>query len=561
MNSLLRSQLTCCKLLLLSLALSQNAWHQVGAQQKSSGGSYSTTDSFDSLMADLKAKDTCRTIYTSRLHGFDVQEYTVTTSDRYILKLHRLIHPEDQIAGGPKPGAKKPYLLLHGLVGSSASFVRNVDQNYLAPERTFDIDLAVHEILNSKQTREQEASHFAMDPAWKSTADFFHAAFDGDTWDTLDELSWKNRVTGHKPRRHFASLNPIDYDVDSTIFGSRFKQHYKKWNLPNSSKSHISNSLAFTLSNLGYDVWLLNLRGNHYSRGFNGPGSASNTPEYWDFDADKLVREDLLASINFVRKTTRFEPPMGLVSYSYSSIYVLGLLTKFPDYQLSLQPVVMMAPTLLTAGSNRGNSFKLFLQGATKLLTSHNGPFPALASGEGRSKGRDNKLVRAVCSLPLASTLCRLLETVLYGRVKSAKDLVFDSDQLVKRDVDCGQTSSAVLRQIMSNMGQQNIDPKYQPTVKARNRLMTGGRVRRSVMLVRSDADSIATPVEVGKIRDTALTRLALTDFVINVPEFGHTDFLFSKRNQYLVNGEIGRMVSLFDYMIYRRVDNYVREH
>lgn len=46
------------------------------------------------------------------------------------------------------------------------------------------------------------------------------------------------------------------------------------------------------------------------------------------------------------------------------------------------------------------------------------------------------------------------------------------------------------------------------------------------------------------------------TTTTTTTPSNGHTDFLFSKRNQYLVNGEIARMVTLYDNLMYRPSSN-----
>lgn len=481
-------------------------------------------------------------MFISKKQGFDVHEYKVVTTDNHELKLHRLIHPSDQPNKGPIAGKKKPYLLLHGLIGSSASFVRNVDQHSRGTRETFETAQLIDDILTH---REGQYEHH-----WRSTADKFNAAFQGDTSRSHEALSFGQKLFKQWPKAQFGSQNYIDFDGDSLNFGREFRQAYRKFELPEASKGHISNSLAFTLSNFGYDVWLINLRGNQYSRSHNGR-LTSDKAEFWDFNIDTLIREDLLAAINLVKRATKWPSPMGFISYSYSSVYILGLLTKFPTYQESLQPVIMIAPTLLT-GSATNLKFIMLMKVLIATLVSQNGPFPAI----GRAKS--DKITRLICQLPVASKLCRLIETLLYGRVKGVGDLIFDNKQgeLVRRDVDCGQTSTAVLRQIVENLSQESIHPKYLPYVEARNKLIRGGRLRRSVMLVRSEWDEIATLNGVDRIRDSALKLLTLVDFVVKETKFDHTDFLFSKRNQFLVNGEIARLASLFDFMIDRKSAN-----
>lgn len=448
-----------------------------------------------------------------------------------MLKLHRIIHPEDVKSNGPRPGMKKPYLLLHGLIGSSASFVRNIDLKYQAPGSVFNLRKHVRQSFNS-------SSNSLLYP-WQSTAEKFHGSSD------IEKRTIEQALHNKRTKRQFASINEVDFDADTNSFGRDFKQAYRGFTMPYDSKDFITNSLAFTLSNFNYDVFLINLRGNYYSKEFKGRYTADDA-EYWNFNIDTIVKEDLLAVTNFVKSETQFSSAMGFISYSFSSLHVLGLLSKFSDYQETLQPVVMIAPTLLNPTGQSSRS-KLFIRTVSNFLVAHNGPWPAA----GRSK--HGKLERLICQLPVTSSLCSLLEIVLYRRAKpeNIPRLLLPNykAKLLKKDTSCGQTSAAVLHQIVDNLSGENINPKFVPFVQARNRQMKGRGVRRSVMLIHSKDDKISTSQDIDKIRDKALKTMVLTDVVIKEPNFDHTDFLFGKANQYLVNAEIVRMVSVFDYM------------
>lgn len=458
-----------------------------------------------------------------------MQEYDVVTKDKYVLKLHRIIHPQDIRRNGPQPGMKKPYLLLHGLIGSSASYVRNINSGYQAPSSVYDIKEKIRQSYNPK------SNNFIYE--WQSTAERFHGTSESEHH-TVDQALHNKRT-----KRQFSDIEQIDFDVDSNDFGKKFKNAYKGFGMPIETKNLITNSLAFTLSNFGYDVWLINLRGNQYSKGSKGRFSVEDA-EYWNFNIDTIVKEDLLAAINYVKSETQHHEPMGLVSYSYSSLYILNLLTKFPEYQGILQPVVMMAPTLLNP-TGQGNKSKLFIQAVSKVLVAHNGPWPVI----GRSS--DVKIERIICQLPIASSLCRILEIVMLGNAQPKnipKMLISDhATTLMRKDMSCGQTSTAILHQIVNNLSKENIHPNYIPYVHARNR--NNGQSRRTVMLIHSKDDKISTMQDVSKIRDRALKTMALMDLVIKEPNFDHTDFLFAKQNQYLINAEIVRMVSVYDFL------------
>lgn len=503
------------------------------------------------------------------MHGYQVREYKVLTRDNYELVLHRLIHPadlrrtigenlapngqppseEDLRRIEPKLGDKKPYLLLHGLVGSSASFVRNVDKTYQAPASTYDVGPEIEAILR-KHGQDNELN-------WSSAADKMNAAFAGDTSNTIESMSFARKLTTQQFRRRtFARTTLLDFYGDKLTFAREFTQAYRKFNMPRESLNEgkfVPNSLAFTLSNFGYDVWMVNLRGNEYSRGFNGPLSPQ-VAEYWDFDLDQLIKEDLLASVNQVRKILGWtkqqqgevDKTIGVVTYSYSSLHILGLLTKFPQYQRSLQPVIMMAPTLLSS-SDKSSKLKFFIKKASQFLISHTGPFPQRAD----KRKKKISIEAMVCKLPVASKLCNLMTMILNGQSPSSvKDIILDDRQqaLALRDSQCGQTSTRVLHQIVENISHYGILPKYTPFVEARDRLGRGD-LRRTIMIIRSQADEIANEAEVDRIKEAAIKGMTLSEVVVEEAKFGHSDFLFSKKNQYLVNAEVARMALVFDHV------------
>lgn len=530
-----------------------------------------------------------------------MREYEITTADLYQLKLHRLIHPEDQLKESDKndPAAraaqrdklrlKKPYLLVHGLIGTSASFVLNVRDDYQAPARTYQAKPEMISLLKSR------ADVFQYE--WESTASRLQSDSEKtkrDPWTRVDKI--------------FADLKEIVYDGDGLNFAQEFRQAYRKFDLPRESLKFTTNSLAFTLSNFGYDVWMINLRGNRYSERFHGPLS-SVRDEYWNFDIGKLVREDFMATINRIQKEKGVSDPIGLVTYSYSSAYVMNLLAKFPAYIERLQPIVMLAPTLLNNARDRNQKSRMAMR-AIDFYLSKNGPFPSMKRSLHLPKLRnisslmdtkklrayasilapsklDETLLKLICKLPIASQLCRFIENVIHGEsesVSTVRGLILPGREkrameLRRRDSDCGRTSKAILHQIFENIKQAAIQADFMVfnSVMPRQRQLKMQRLatsssrrlsapadaaalRRSVILIHAQEDQVGTMGEVDLIRNTALKTLTLLDYVIKTPSFGHTDFLFSQRNQYLVNAEVARQVLLFDFLAYQDYANQPSE-
>ncbi|GMI98539.1 Myzus persicae-induced lipase 1 [Hibiscus trionum] len=83
-------------------------------------------------------------------------------------------------------------------------------------------------------------------------------------------------------------------------------------------------SLAFVLSDNGYDVWLANSRGTKYSQGHTS--LTPNDPAYWDWSWDELVAYDLPATIQYVYDQTGQK--LHYVGHSQGTLMALAAFSK-----------------------------------------------------------------------------------------------------------------------------------------------------------------------------------------------------------------------------------------
>ncbi|KAA3459195.1 triacylglycerol lipase 2-like [Gossypium australe] len=83
-------------------------------------------------------------------------------------------------------------------------------------------------------------------------------------------------------------------------------------------------SLAFVLSDNGYDVWIANSRGTKYSKGHKS--LSPNDPAYWDWSWDELVAYDLPATFQHVYDQTGQK--LHYVGHSQGTLIALAALSK-----------------------------------------------------------------------------------------------------------------------------------------------------------------------------------------------------------------------------------------
>lgn len=136
-----------------------------------------------------------------------------------------------------------------------------------------------------------------------------------------------------------------------------------------------SSSLAFALSNLGYDVWLTNFRGTQYSLDHLRPSWRNGaSAEYWSFNVDTLVEFDLEAYVSYILRKTKSKT-YTFIGHSLGATVGLGSLLVHQDTRITRQLTcsILMAPVASTQYM-QGGLMHLF-QTAT-LLYKPLAPFP-----------------------------------------------------------------------------------------------------------------------------------------------------------------------------------------
>ncbi|KAH8333106.1 hypothetical protein KR074_005712 [Drosophila pseudoananassae] len=101
-------------------------------------------------------------------------------------------------------------------------------------------------------------------------------------------------------------------------------------------------SLAYLLNDLGYDVWLLNTRGNRYSR--KHKRFHRYQPQFWDFSFHELGIYDIPAAIDYILARSKGYQQVHYVGHSQgtTSFFVMG--SERPSYMKKVKLMTALAP-------------------------------------------------------------------------------------------------------------------------------------------------------------------------------------------------------------------------
>ncbi|CAL4092549.1 unnamed protein product, partial [Meganyctiphanes norvegica] len=101
-------------------------------------------------------------------------------------------------------------------------------------------------------------------------------------------------------------------------------------------------AIAFILSDLGWDVWLGNYRGNRYSRSHLNLDPDDDL-DYWNFSWDMMGRYDLPAMIQFVMHTTQVEQ-IDYIGHSMGTMGFWAMMHFHPHLSSWIRIMVGLAP-------------------------------------------------------------------------------------------------------------------------------------------------------------------------------------------------------------------------
>ncbi|XP_017835224.1 lipase 1 [Drosophila busckii] len=301
-----------------------------------------------------------------------------------------------------------------------------------------------------------------------------------------------------------------------------------------------NNGLAYILFEQGYDVWMLNTRGNLYSKAHKNPNI--NQKDYWKFSFHEIGIYDLPGAVDLILSVTK-QPKMQYIGHSQGSTAFFVLCSEVPGYAEKFDLMQALSPTVYMQNSESPVlRFLSVFSGSYQVLVNLLGGFEIAKSNTLITQFRDH-----ICSVTVAnSEICAMFDFVTCGFGWSQLNSTLTP--LVVGHASQGASSMQIYHyaQQIKTSGFHRFDQGrmvnqivYQNPQAPQYNL---SRVTCKVALQHSQHDWMATRNDVENLR-LRLPRVIDTH-MIEHRDFSHYDFTISKNVRKLVYRRIVKLTT-----------------
>ncbi|KAK9875608.1 hypothetical protein WA026_009407 [Henosepilachna vigintioctopunctata] len=283
-------------------------------------------------------------------------------------------------------------------------------------------------------------------------------------------------------------------------------------------------SLGFLLADEGYDVWLGNARGNHYSIGHIS--LPVNSEKFWDFSWHEMGVYDLPAVIEHISNTTGRGGDILYVGHSMGTTMFFVFSSLKPEVAKLVKLMVSLAPVAYMKQVRSPIRYLTPFVNEGQWIAEHLGIKQFLPS---------NKVVKFLsyeCQITDGGRLCENLIFVLCGADKAEYNEAIMP--VVLTHVPAGSSTKAVLHYgqeikydgnfqqydygTKGNMAHYGTDtpPLYNLT-----------NIDTPIYLMYSSNDYMTGPIDVVRLSKQLKNLVGM--YLIPLKKFNHVDFLFGK--------------------------------
>ena len=100
---------------------------------------------------------------------------------------------------------------------------------------------------------------------------------------------------------------------------------------------------SFHYAFIGYDVWMINIRGNSYSKQHKTLKACASCSAYWNFSHHESALEDYSSTIDYILEATS-QDSLYFVGYSMAPAQFLMLLSERPEYNRKIKAGFLLGP-------------------------------------------------------------------------------------------------------------------------------------------------------------------------------------------------------------------------
>lgn len=301
-----------------------------------------------------------------------------------------------------------------------------------------------------------------------------------------------------------------------------------------------SRSLAYQLSDLGYDVWIYNARGNKYSQGHI---KNLRQKQYWNFTFEEMGTEDLPALIDHILLITS-QKQLSYIGFSQGTTNFLIMCSMRPEYNEKIKTAILLAPVAWI--SNIKYPFIDILATNINLLQSF---FNGIGVYDLFS---DNVLINLyhakVCQDGVrAHILCMLEFYISYG-IKNIKNLYPEKLPVLASHIPAGVSTKTFIHYFQAyrskrfqrfDYGSKTNQLVYTSPVPPTYNLSL---VTAPLFVFNSDSDWFSTTVDVKNLINKLPNIVKYVNFNESL-DFTHLEFVYGARVNSFVNDEIKKIL------------------
>ena len=318
--------------------------------------------------------------------------------------------------------------------------------------------------------------------------------------------------------------------------------------LNDGNDAEVGHNLGFELAKRGYDVWLGNSRGTDYSK--NHTKFHSKSKAFWNFSIDEMIKYDMPATIDYILNITK-HPTIGYVGYNQGTALMFGLLASETKYSDIIKPFIALGPLVLV---NKETTAPLMFKqsgngGGNKMID-------MFAKKEGsyldakamRNFGQSSCKNEPQCYLTVKSMEPFMGRQNIENTNVTRWSIYLFSESLSESAKNIHQWNQQYAHDnrkfTMYDYGEKSNNERYgQSTPKPYDLSQIKNKY---ISVYYSENDGVVGPEDVHDLElQVSATKMEMN--LIHDKEFSHSDFLFGKNTDSMINSKVVETIQKYD--------------